>query len=156
MIFTIWTWITLILQINWGLLLPRQMDKKTEVLVVNIFWGPSTLLGNTYVVYTCHMEMEGKEPIYHYAFCTRIFLANVDPKGHGAHWLNSITLQRGDLRAQMRLMILLKIKSIRCPSRWSKIFSWQSQPWSPDSNMIDTLLTHLLRIIWQQVAWNRV
>ena len=63
------------------------------------FWGNGTLIANAFVSYRRYMDMEGKVPMSHYAFRSKLVLAKVDPEGHGtAKQQGSVAFQRGDHR----------------------------------------------------------
>ena len=69
------------------------------------FWGHSTILVNSYVVYKRHMEIEGEVPMSHYDFLKAIVLAKVDPLGLSAPTQREyFVFQRGDPRAISRII----------------------------------------------------
>ena len=62
---------------------PDRWMRKQKLWWSLLFWGHGTLIVNAFVAYRRYMDMEGKVPMSHYDFRSKLVLAKVDPEGHG-------------------------------------------------------------------------
>ena len=78
---------------------PDECMRKHKWWWYMFFWGHGTLIFNAFVAYSRYMEMEGKLPMSHYDFRSKLVLAKVDLEGHGkSKQQGSVAFQRGDNR----------------------------------------------------------